>query len=38
MDRVGFEPATPAFERATRVRGSDRTATVNGRYVIAPLH
>jgi hypothetical protein len=32
MPRVGFEPMTPAFERAKMVHAIDHTATVIGVY------
>lgn len=30
MNRMGFQPRTPVFERAKTVRASDLAATVNG--------
>jgi hypothetical protein len=35
MPRVGFEPTTPVFERATTVHASDRAASVIGIHYIS---
>jgi hypothetical protein len=37
MRRVGFEPTTPVFERATTVNASDRAASVIGIVILVPL-